>query len=226
MVIVGFDTATGATAAAASLSGSVFFRGFDQAAPGERPRHAERLLPMIEQAATEAGGWASVDRIAVGIGPGTFTGIRIGVVTARALAHAHGCELAGIETTRALAARAARELGRPACGVVDGKRGEVFASAVEEGGKVRWGPVVESPAQIAARLGAEGFEGVVVGDGAAMYSEQLTSAAVELPAGELDRIDAAEICRLGEEARPVDPSGLEPLYLRRPDAELWIERDA
>ena len=69
---------------------------------GRRPVHATALLVEVEQAARALGGWGEVDRIAVGVGPGSFTGLRIGVSSARALAQALGCELVAVSTLAAL----------------------------------------------------------------------------------------------------------------------------
>jgi tRNA threonylcarbamoyladenosine biosynthesis protein TsaB len=223
---IGFDTATAATAVAAIRDGESVFSAVQGADTGGRPRHATLLLPLVEEAAEACGGWSAIDRIAAGIGPGTFTGIRIGIVTARALAVAHGCELAGVETTHAVAARAARATGSEACAVLDAKRGEVFAARAAPDGRPVWGPLVTAPEELRRRLDDEGFEGPLAGDGVEMHSDALIAGSARYRTeGGLDVVDPAEVCRIGSDARPVEATALMPLYLRAPDAERWIARD-
>ena len=87
--ILGIDTSTSATSVAVLGGGRDGVREVerrDDPAPGERPRHAETLLPLVEQALVQAEvGWEDVGRICVGTGPGGFTGLRLGISTARAL---------------------------------------------------------------------------------------------------------------------------------------------
>jgi tRNA threonylcarbamoyladenosine biosynthesis protein TsaB len=111
MRILAFDTATQATTVALNdpAEGIVLERRHDPAA-GERPGHATHLLPLVAEILEQAGGgWQAVDRIAVGVGPGTFTGLRIGVATARALARAREIPLVGISSLEALAVGAEAE---------------------------------------------------------------------------------------------------------------------
>src|SRR5262249_39096387 len=89
VTVLAFDTATPATTVALSGVGDVVFTARHDPVPGERPGHATHLLGLVERVMTRAEvGWEGVDRIAVGVGPGTFTGLRIGIATARALARA------------------------------------------------------------------------------------------------------------------------------------------
>jgi tRNA threonylcarbamoyladenosine biosynthesis protein TsaB len=154
MIVVGFDTATDDTAVCAIRDGAPAYEV--QIGPGEggRPRHASALLPAVEEAASAAGGWDSVDRIAVGIGPGSFTGLRIGVSTARALAGSLSLPLAPVGTLDALGrAMAARAPDRHRLAVLDARRGEVFAALFDPSGARLWEPLVKPPAELAQRLG-------------------------------------------------------------------------
>ena len=117
--ILAFDTATRATTVALELADGELLEARDDPAPGERPRHAATLLPLADELLDRAGlGFADLELIAVGIGPGTFTGLRIGIATARALAQALSIPIVGVSTLQSLALNAR---GTP--GFDDGRRG-------------------------------------------------------------------------------------------------------
>ena len=138
MRILGLDTATRATTVALlDLEAGTVTERRDDPPRGERPRHTTRLLALAVEVLTDAGcGWEDLTRIAVGVGPGTFTGLRIGISTARALAAARDLPLVGVSTLRSLAhgaaATAAGE-GRAVLAVLDARRGEVFAAGWSPG---------------------------------------------------------------------------------------------
>src|SRR5690349_17231991 len=103
-VIVGIDTATTATSVAVLVPGGREVERRDDPGREERPRHAEALQPLIEQALAQAeASWEDVGRICVGTGPGGFTGLRLGISTARALAQGHDLPVVGISSLEALA---------------------------------------------------------------------------------------------------------------------------
>jgi tRNA threonylcarbamoyladenosine biosynthesis protein TsaB len=195
----------------------------DDPAPGERPGHATRLLPLLADLLERAGGgWEAVDRIAVGIGPGTFTGLRIGVATARALAGARELPLVGVSSLEALAAGAE---GNLVLAVIDARRGEAFAAAwhgkelVLEPSALRPGALAEEARRLAA---ARGAAPLAVGDGALRFSEQLevAGAVVPPPDSRAHRINAINHCRLAAGLPATSPAQVEPAYLRAPDAEI------
>jgi tRNA threonylcarbamoyladenosine biosynthesis protein TsaB len=143
--VLGFDTATRSTAVAVCMTGGMTegstFQVRDDPAAGEHPGHATRLLGMADELLAEAGiGWSALDRITVGLGPGTFTGLRVGIATARGLAQSLGVELVGVSSLRALAEPALRSEpeGARVLAVLDARRGEAFAAAygVVAGGAV------------------------------------------------------------------------------------------
>jgi tRNA threonylcarbamoyladenosine biosynthesis protein TsaB len=215
MRILGFDTATSATSVALADDENVLERRDDPPA-GARPRHAARLMPMAAELLTEAGlSWDQLDRIAVGVGPGTFTGLRIGVSTARALARARELELVGISTLESLSLNAAAEV---VCAAIDARRGEVFA-AIWEHRRLAFGPAALPPAALAEKLGPETL---AIGDGAIRFRDVLVQSGALIPDDDaaLHRVTAVNHCRLGLLARASDPDGVLPDYQRLPDAEL------
>jgi tRNA threonylcarbamoyladenosine biosynthesis protein TsaB len=212
-VIVGIDTATAGTAAAAWAPGGPAVERRDDPPSGGRPAHASRLLVLVEEALAAAGaGWDAVERIAVGVGPGGFTGLRLGIATARALAQARDLPLVGVSSLAALAAGVDDE-DRPVVAVIDARRGEVFAAA--RGG---FGPVALAPEALAARIEPGTL---AVGDGAVRFRQQLERAGAAIPADDspLHRVSALNVCRLGAGAEPAGRDALLPDYRREPDAK-------
>jgi tRNA threonylcarbamoyladenosine biosynthesis protein TsaB len=215
-MILGLDTATAGTAVAVWAPDGPQLERRDDPPPGARPAHAQRLLVLVEAVLTAAGAaWEDVDRIAVGVGPGGFTGLRLGIATARALAQARGCELAAVSSLEALA-QGVRPPVSPEESVVaaiDARRGEVFAAAYPG-----FGPVALAPGELAARI-APGT--MAVGDGAVRFREELERAGAAIPADDspLHRVSALQICRLGARAEAADRDALLPDYRREPDAK-------
>jgi hypothetical protein len=125
-MILALDTATAATVVGvAATDGTLLAQRRHDPAPGERPGHTTQLLPLAQQALAEAGGaWGAITRIGAGVGPGTFTGIRIGVATARALAQGLDAETVAIPTLDALALGAAAAVAPGnVLAVLDARRG-------------------------------------------------------------------------------------------------------
>ena len=212
MNLLAFDTATPHTVVA--LNGA---ERRHVPRPGERPGHASQLLPLAAQLLEEAGlTFGDLDRIAVGVGPGTFTGLRIGVATARALAQANATELVGVSTLRALAAPVAAE--GPVLAVLDARRGEAFA-ALYDGDEVVAAPAAVKP----EALGALVRPGVrAVGDGAVRFRDVLEPSGARVPedGSPLHRVSALALAGLGLEAPAAGNRSVVPEYLRLPDAEI------
>jgi tRNA threonylcarbamoyladenosine biosynthesis protein TsaB len=253
MIVLGFDTSTAATAVALRLSDGSTAEARDDPPPGRHPGHATRLLEMAGELIEAAGiGWSEIDRVAVGVGPGTFTGLRVGVASARGLAQSLQSELVGVSSLKALASAALAHQGttgtdqaadgeQPAGGVlavIDARRGEAFAAAYERAGEHGALELTVAQALAPERLGdalprslggirSEPQAWLAVGDGALRFASHLELVGVRIAdeASALHRVSAAMICELGEGAAPVASyEEILPDYRRRPDAELALLR--
>jgi tRNA threonylcarbamoyladenosine biosynthesis protein TsaB len=194
MLILAFDTATSVATSALVRDGEVV---------AERASRAVRVLADAEELLERAGAEPrDLRRLVAGTGPGSFTGVRIGLAAARALAFALELPLAGVSTLDALAA------GAPgAVPVVDAGRREIFT--ILDGA-----PAVSTPEGLRLERGT-----TCVGDGAVRYREVLESLGAEIPPRESE-LHVPRARFHAELAREfVDPDTVEPIYLRRPDAE-------
>jgi len=253
--ILGFDTATRATAVAVWDAADRAFQAIearDDPGGGGRPNHTTRLMALIVEVLERSDTtWAGLDRIAVGVGPGTFTGLRIGIATARALGRARGIPVVGVSTLRSLALgargiasgdpRVRATAGRPSpppfdaqLAVLDARRGEVFAACWRAGepaiapAELLLAPRALSPDTL-ARLAPElGRSVLAVGEGAVEFRQILERSGTWIPEDEsgLHRVTAINHCRLaGGMPAAGDPDEVRPEYLRLPDAEISL-RDA
>jgi len=225
MLTLALDTTAPVGSCALAVDGVVVREQISEPSAG----HAERLPLMLMRVLSDAGmTLAQVELFAVTTGPGSFTGLRIGIATMQGLAFAAGKRLAGISGLDALAAIAARD-GRqlPIVTWVDAWRGEVYAARYEGGRQVE-SPTVESPDELLARMVRE--ETIFIGDGAGTYRDRihtilgLSAHIIEPSSPPL----AGTIAQLAEAAadrgEPLSPHAIHPLYVRRTDAEL--ARDA
>jgi tRNA threonylcarbamoyladenosine biosynthesis protein TsaB len=228
--ILAFDTATRSTAVALCGPSEVVLEARDDPPPGHRPRHAARLLPLCAELLDQAGiDFGDLDLLAVGVGPGTFTGLRIGVATARALAYASGLPLVGVSTLQSLALGGLSVPTPPdaVAAVLDARRHEVFAAvwhlpAVGHG----WKPLIEpgaySPGALTDRLIELEGSVLALGEGAIEFRAVLERSGASVPADDsrLHRVTAAGHCRIARDLHPSDPERVSPQYLRLPDAEI------
>lgn len=224
--IVGFDTATSRLTVAATSEGEVLHEASSDAPPGARPAHARELAGEAEAAAEAAGGWPAVDAIAVGVGPGSFTGLRIGIATARALGQGLGKPLAPVGSLAALARGIRPGDDAVRLPVIDARRGQAFAALYDASGVELWEPFVAAPEELAERVAERGGTPIAAGDGSVRFRRQLEAAGAEVLADDDEghRISARHVCVLAAGTRLSQPGDIEPIYLRPPDAELWRER--
>jgi tRNA threonylcarbamoyladenosine biosynthesis protein TsaB len=219
MNLLGMDTSTAATSVCVLRSDGRVFES-SAAPPVTRPSHSRDLLPAIaEQMAAAGVGFAELDSIAVAVGPGGYTGLRIGIATARALAQAHGLPVRPVGTLAALAAGLEAPLSLP---LLDGRRGEVFAALYADGEQL-WTPFAASPEEVVRRLAqAEAPDRpapLAAGDGAVRFRDVMEVAA-DVPPDDspLHAVRALEVCRLAAAAPATAPEAVLPEYLRAPDA--------
>ena len=217
MNLLAFDTALGRGSAAVMIDGRVAAQRVEH-----EPRAlAERLVLMIEETLDAAGAsYQSLDRLAVTVGPGTFTGTRIGVATARGLGLATGLPVIGVSTLEALAAAAidAVDEGASIVSAIDARRGQVYLqifNRTEDG---------LDPASEPAAIDLNdvdhivaGLDGAIVGPGAAVAAAVSTghlrvrSDISDIPPGVVAALAAK---------RELPTAPVRPLYLRKPDAKL------
>jgi len=228
-VVLGIDAATADAAVALARDGQVLSEAAVPPGPEGRPQHSRVLLPQVERAVEAGGGWDEVERIAVGIGPGSFTGLRIGIATARALAQARGLPIAGVGSLAALARGISEhpDAKGSALPVLDARRGQVFAAIYEGDGAEVWPPLVAEPEELVRRLREVDSPLLAAGDGSVRFAAELEAAgvAVASPDDPVHRIAARHVCALGETAAGEAPERIEPIYLREPDAKRWQQRD-
>lgn len=228
--ILGFDTATRATAVALANQRGVSLEARDDPPRGQRPRHAAALLPLCTELLERAGiGFYDLDRLAVGVGPGTFTGLRIGVATARALAQATALPVVGVSTLWSLALNALSASPVPeveaVAALLDARRGEAFA-AVWRSEELRGEPLIApsafTPEALAERLARLGLPVLALGEGAIEFRHVLENSGAFVPDDEaqLHRVTATGHCWIARHLPPAAPDQISPHYLRLPDAEI------
>lgn len=239
MNLLAFDTATTATSVALARDGEEVREARDDPAPSQRPRHTSALLVLADGLLRDAGlRWADVERLAVGVGPGTFTGLRIGLASARAIAATRGLPLVGVSTAASLALGACADARAAGCthiaAVIDARRGEVFAAVwpVAQDGvdaaayfahpaSAVFAPRPMVALELAEILAELGGPALAAGDGAVKFRSVLQRSGT-LIAGDgapVHRVSARHHCRLARHLPDQAPADVSPDYLRAPDAQ-------
>lgn len=203
--------------------GRVVARRFDTMARGQ----SERLVPMIgEVMAQWGGGFAALDALAVTTGPGGFTGVRIGLATARGLALARRLPLIGVSSFEVAAAAAtpAERAGRQVLAVLDSKRDEIFAQLFDAALTPLGGPLEVALDGLAAALPPESRDRplVVTGDAGARALQALEAAGHgdAVLAAAAGPADAALLAECAARRDPAAAGPVQPVYLRPPDVTL------
>jgi tRNA threonylcarbamoyladenosine biosynthesis protein TsaB len=217
--LLGFDTSTAASAVCVLREDGQEF----ELTPGperlaESPAHARELMPAVAEVMERADlGYADLGAIAVGVGPGTFTGLRIGIATARALGRANDVPLRPVSSLAALAEGIEAPLRLP---LIDAKRGELFAALYDDDRR-RWGPLAAPPEEVAERATEGGGTALAAGDGAVRFRGVLEAAGIRVEPEESGAhvVRGLHVCRLAAAVAPGPPDAVLPEYLRLPDAK-------
>ena len=207
MIVLGLDTCLNACSVAVLDGDRVLAHAREPMTRG----HQERLAPMAQAVMAQAGvAFAQLDRIGATVGPGSFTGLRVGVAFAKGLASALGIPAVGVGTLQALAGQAPGLVAA----VIDARRDQVYLQ-VFEAGEALMAPDALPIGTAAARLVelATGRPLTLVGSGAPLLADAAPGARVLTPEG----CDTRLVARL---AAGRQPTPIRPLYLRAPDAKL------
>jgi tRNA threonylcarbamoyl adenosine modification protein YeaZ len=211
-MLLAFDTSSAAvTVALATPTGEIVA----SSTTVDALRHGELLAPAIAAALESAGATPrDLTGIAVGVGPGPFTGLRVGLVTARTMGEVLGIEVSGVCSLDILARQSSLSL--PVAVATDARRKEIYWALYDgpaaDGSRRRLeGPAVDKPAEVAHVL--SGLP--VIGRGAVLYGEVLGVSGVDVT-----EYPSAEVLATGVATRTLEVVPPEPLYLRRPDVTM------
>lgn len=203
MIVLALDTCLTACSAAVVADGAVRAARSESMARG----HQERLALLVQEVLAEAGvAPAALDRIGVTLGPGSFTGLRVGLAFAKGLGAALDRPVIGVGVLEALAF----EIKRPCAAVIDARRDQVYLQTFAAAGAAE--PSALSPEAAREAIAALGPGVTVVGPGAGLFND--------LPKAHIAARDAADPVAVARLAATRAPAPLTPLYLRAPDARL------
>jgi tRNA threonylcarbamoyladenosine biosynthesis protein TsaB len=227
MMLLAFDCSAAACSAAVRHDGSTVAREWRAMERG----HAEALVPLIEATLGQAGArFEDISAVATTVGPGSFTGVRIGLATARGLSLALGAPVVGVTTFEAVALAARRACGSPhlPCLVVlDAKRADVYVQLLPPGGEPSGPAVAASPSAAAAMLPPG--RAIVAGDGASQLRPFVEGRELLFASGP-GVADAADVAELAERRLREDGAGRlvrpMPVYVTPPGVTLRPRRTA
>jgi tRNA threonylcarbamoyl adenosine modification protein YeaZ len=217
-VLLAFDTSSAAVTVALAdpVSGNIL----GSSTTVDALRHGELLAPAIaEVLATAGAGVKDLTKIAVGTGPGPFTGLRVGLVTARTMADVLGIEVVGVCSLDILAKQSS--LALPVAVATDARRKEIYWALYDgpaaDGSRRRLeGPAVDKPADVAHVLAGL----PVIGRGAVLYGEVLGLGAGAAGEPAVEEYPSAEVLATGVVTGTLQVTAPDPLYLRRPDVTM------
>ncbi len=224
MLLLSISTSTATASVAIGRDGSTLAR----AALGVPTSHDEFLTPAIEFCARQAGiGMSQLSGVVVDHGPGLFTGLRVGISTAKAIAVTLGVPMLGISSLDLLALNA-RHTRREICATLDARRGEIYSAFYRpvHGGVVCTSEfMLLSPDALADELVARSEDVLVVGDGALLHADAFSHVSGIAIAEDFLAHPSAETafgigCDHFEKEEFIAPHEIEPVYLRKSDAEL------
>jgi tRNA threonylcarbamoyladenosine biosynthesis protein TsaB len=234
--LLAFDTSTAGTLVVARSAGGALAERRHIPGDGERPAHTTLGLVLAAQALDELGlTWADLDRVGIGVGPGSFTGLRAGLSAAAGLARRLAIPLVASTATELLAVGAVARAGaRPLLTVVDGRRRELFverwthaaaASDAPLAARSASGITVARRSELAERLGGLA-DWLVVGDGAVLERDALLALGAEVPdpSDPVHQLSAEALATLTAIGVPQDADAVRPAYGRDADAVPTAQR--
>lgn len=228
MLTLGFDTATNAGTVGLVDGGEVKGEYTFKAKESQSERLLDSIDLLLKKVGLEIG---DVEKVAVSRGPGSFTGLRIGISTAKGIAHGLGIPIAGIPLTDCYYSRV-KDYSGPVCTLIEDRRDLVYLAGFDGNGD----KIVEEKSLSVDKLKAEVIPGLkktedpvlLVGDGAQRHREELEQMEeVVLAEGSLNNPSGLQIAFLGEKTRTERDAlaALEPLYAQRPIAEInWNKK--
>ena len=229
MNVLGIETATEKLSAAMVIGNISYERHTDS-----RSSHCELLAGFIMELAKEAGiKMNHINGISVSIGPGSFTGLRIGIATAMGLAYSLGVKAAGVNTLMGLAWKTAKP-GTLVCPLIDAKRSQIFAGIYRTGEGIPdtiVSPLAVTCEKLADIVRSQGEQVTITGPAAELFRktfDEISDSKLTFIPGDKAKPSAVAIAELGRmillAGKGVNPVALKPVYLRRSDAEILRDK--
>lgn len=223
MLVLGIESSAGAASAAVVKDGALLGEFY----VNTKQTHSQTLLPMVEALLKNLGlNCGDLDRMAVANGPGSFTGVRIGVACVKGMALPHNTPCCGVSTLEAIAYGGLACEGSVLCAVMDARRNQVYNALfrVEKGKLAR---LTEDRAISIAQLGKEcqeyGENLILFGDGSAICHEAFSQWGARLAPEAVRYQRASSVALLAEHVPTLEPAALLPTYLRLPQAERELK---